>query len=82
MVVNLEINEQVCKTIAYDGAGVIGCNIFSSAAFLEYNLFFPAGITGITSHKGQIKGPNCTPPYPEIQDPPLAFPFKCSQKVT
>ena len=28
MVVNLEINEQVCETIAYDGAGVIGCNIF------------------------------------------------------
>ena len=50
MVVNLEINEQVCETIAYDGAGVIGRNIFFFRSFLEYNLFFPAGITGITSH--------------------------------
>ena len=26
----------------------------------------------------QMKGPNCTHPSCEIQDPPLAFPFRCN----
>ena len=40
MVVNLEINEQVCETIAYDGAGMIGRNIFFFRSFSRIQPIF------------------------------------------